>query len=253
MLTYITTYYDDVGCLDHLQQLMAGCSDPRLQMIIVDDFSDKPIDNIVKSWNDPRVRLFRVTEDMGFNSHGARNLAMQQTNTEWNVLIDVDYKLVGVDILLQQLENNELEEDIPHFFGVVHSFIGKTKIERASVNDFLVSKTLYWKAKGYDPEYIGFHAGDRRFITRLHEARRQPVNSMVIGPHLEALRSPYTKTIIDKNLKDVKSEYFSINRDIMYIAPGSELALHNAELQCDRRHVRGEDADPTPFKWEQQI
>ena len=33
----------------------------------------------------PNMRLFRVLEDIGFNSHGARNLLMKETRTQWNI------------------------------------------------------------------------------------------------------------------------------------------------------------------------
>lgn len=252
MLTYITTYYNEQQYLPHLQQLLAECSDPRFRMIIVDDYSDQSIETVVRGWNDDRVSLFRVTEDKGFNSHGARNLAMQHTTTEWNVLIDIDYKLVDVDNLIQQLDNNELETDAPHFFGVVHKYSGKTHIERASINDFLVTKTLFWKVKGYDPEFIGLHAGDRRFIDRLQSVRTDQINSLLLGTHLEALRSPFVKVRVDPKLPEGK-EYYSDDHLTLFVAPTSPLEVNRADQRCDTRHAAGIDTNPTPFTWEQLI
>lgn len=253
MLTYITTYYNDKPFLSHLQQLLEQCSDERFRMIIVDDYSDQSIEEDIRAWNDTRVSLFRVTEDKGFNSHGARNLAMKHTTTEWNVLIDVDYRLVNVDNLIEQLDGNELEVDAPHFFSVVHTYAGKTHPERVSINDFLVTKSLFWKAKGYDPEFIGIHAGDRRFIARMNSLRNPPLNSMVLGTHLEALRSPFVTTKIDPLLPSDRSEYYSEDHLTLFIAPGTSLAMHRANVDSDNRHEAGIDIDPTPFKWEQLI
>lgn len=262
MLTYITTVYNDEECLSHVQEMLAECKDERLNVIIVDDYSDQPIRPIVESWNDPRVRLFRVTEDKGFNSHGARNLAMQQTTTEWNLLVDVDYKVVGIQSLIDQIANNELESNVVHFLGVAHVYQDKppyvpdTSPSRASINDFLVSKTLYWKAKGYDAEYIGFHHGDREFIQRLIERGARPSESymsILFDIHLEALRSPFTITYQSASIEKLTDEKFSNDRKYLYVHPDTTYELTTRSIQVKEKHAKGESTDPTPFTWEQQI
>lgn len=254
MLTYITTYYDNLEYLDHLHQLMLNCTSDKLQMIIVDDFSADPVEPHVRLWNDPRVHVFRVTENKGFNSHGARNLAMQHSTTEWNVLIDIDYKLVGVDSLLQQLENDELEPNLIHHFPVAHVYDDQTQPHRESINDFLITKTLFWKAGGYDPEFIGLHHGDRAFLARVREQEpKDATTSILFDVHLEALRSPFTRTYIDYSLTDPRHEYYSKDRTLLFISPDTQQLLRRAEVSSRERHQRGESANTTPFTWEQLL
>lgn len=262
MLTYITTVYNDEAYLSHIQEMLTECKDDRLKVIIVDDYSDQPIEPIVKAWNDPRVSLYRVTEDKGFNSHGARNLAMQHTTTEWNLLVDIDYKIVGIQSIIDQIVENELEPNTVHFMGVIHAYedklpyIRETSPSRASINDFLVTKTLYWKAKGYDSEFIGFHFGDRAFIERMIELGPRPTEvflSLLFDVHLEALRSPFSETYHDPRIQRVTDEKFSGDRKRLYVHPDSTLELQSRELQVKEKHIKNESTDPTPFTWEQQL
>lgn len=262
MLTYITTVYNDEQYLSHVQEMLAECKDDRLKVIIVDDYSDRSIEPIIEAWNDPRVSLFRVTEDKGFNSHGARNLAMQHTTTEWNLLVDIDYKVVGIQSIIDQIANNELEPTTPHFLGVMHTYDDKlpyvrdTAPSRASINDFLVTKTLFWKAKGYDAEFIGFHFGDRTFIERMIACGPRPTKvfmSLLFDVHLEALRSPYSATYHDSRIQKVTDERFSSDRKRLYVHPDSTLELQSREVIVKEKHANGESTNPTPFTWEQLI
>lgn len=253
MLTYITTYYNNPQFLDTLQETMTYCQDERLKMIIVDDGSTEPIDNIIAAWSDPRVSLYRITEDVGFNSHGARNLAMKHTTTKWNLLIDIDYRLVGVDNILSMIENDELEENVPHFFRVAHTYDGEEAATRASINDFLVTGTTYWKAGGYDPEYYGFHYGDRKFIDRMLKLTHGRQNSILFDTHLEAMRSPFAITKVDDSITSPTTERYSEDRTILYQSPLAIEALRQQELLCFDRHKSGTQPEHITFQWIKQL
>jgi glycosyltransferase involved in cell wall biosynthesis len=252
MLTYITTCYNDFQYLDQLEETMEYCKDERLKMIIVDDCSDQPIDPIVRAWDDPRVSLYRITDDLGFNSHGARNLAMKETTTEWNVLIDIDYRLIGVDALLEMLDNKELEPNIPHFFPVSHSYDGRLTPTRASINDFVVTSKLFWKAKGYDPEYYGIHYGDREFITRMSTQHPQFASSLLVGSHLDGLRSPLATIFVDSSIGP-NEEVFNEDRSILSIGSDVRDTLRYRMYQCRNRHENNTQINYLPFNWIKQI
>lgn len=117
----------------------------RLEMIIVDDGSPFPLDN-------PRVdglRILRVKEDLGFNSHGCRNLAMSQIKTDWALLIDLDIDLSSLCPELLSLDDSK---DIVHHFA--H-------------NGFAIHTDAFHSCKGYDEEFVNMHDGDRVFIEYL--------------------------------------------------------------------------------------
>lgn len=106
------------------------------------------------------MRLFRVLKDIGFNSHGARNLLMKQTRTEWNMLSDIDRnypKSTLIDII-----NKESADKLKK--GVYYPFCNINDINHISINEYVISKTDFWRSGGYDEEFVNTHWGDRIFL-----------------------------------------------------------------------------------------
>lgn len=143
----ITTYYNNKSLLlnfvdgfNHHKK-----KHPFLKLYIVDDGSEQyPADSFLSQ--QPDVHLYRVTEDIGFNSHGCRNLAMQESDKELNLMIDSDVDLRGLDINF--LVHLKMEYEVYDL----------------AVNSLLIRKETFFACKGYDEEIHGFHFGDRYLI-----------------------------------------------------------------------------------------
>ena len=100
-LTLIHTYYDEPELLK--KQIARWNLFPTpIDVLIVDDASQKyPAYDILKDVSlkeGVRLSLYRVKEDIGFNSHGARNLAAKVAETEWLFFTDIDH-FVGITAL----------------------------------------------------------------------------------------------------------------------------------------------------------
>jgi hypothetical protein len=108
----------------------------------------------------PNMKLFRVTDDIGFNSHGTRNLLMKQTTTEWNILSDIDrhYPVEAFQYLLDNLSTFKTQ----HYYSFKEKIVASK--DGYSVNEFLVRKNDFWKTGGYDEEFVNIHWGDRYFL-----------------------------------------------------------------------------------------
>jgi hypothetical protein len=117
----------------------------RLEMIVVDDGSPFPLENP----NIEGIRIFRVKEDLGFNSHGCRNLGMSQINTEWGLLVDLDIDLMSLYPDITQMDSSR---DIVHHFA--H-------------NAFSIHIEAFNSCRGYDEEFVNMHDGDRVFMEYL--------------------------------------------------------------------------------------
>jgi hypothetical protein len=112
----------------------------------------------------PNMRLFRVTEDIGFNSHGARNLLMKQTQTDWNMMSDIDRRY-PIETFIDVLENVDLkQENYYSFYEVIRS-----SLDRFSVNEYVVHRDTFWLTGGYDEEFVNIHFGDRAFLDTLKQ------------------------------------------------------------------------------------
>lgn len=253
MLTYITTYCDNPEYLEQVLDTMQQCPDERLKLIVVDDCSDVSPIELINARSDSRISLYRITEDLGFNSHGGRNLAMKMSTTEWNLLVDIDFRVTNIENIIEQIANGELETTIPHFFAIEKTYLKQKQQDEAypSVNDFLVTKTTFWKAGGYDPEFYGWHHGDRALLHRMVGANSES-NSVMFGSRLQALRSPLAITKIDPDLVR-NQERYSEDRTIFYISPECHGLLSVQEVKSMERHKNNTPIEYLPFQWEQLI
>lgn len=152
MNTLITTYYENPE-LFYLFLENNYNTQYFSNLIVIDDCSQKyPAQDVLKEISPINTELYRVTEDVGFNSHGARNLAAKLCQTEWMTFLDVDTLLT------------------PSSFVKIHDFIELEEFCWLEIyfNQFLIPKRYYMVSGGYDERLNGYHWGDFLFLNRLH-------------------------------------------------------------------------------------
>lgn len=176
MISINITYYNEPHFLKwwyitHQKMLDGGCD---VMLNIGDDGSQtKPASHFFeKNAPNANTRLFRVKEDIGFNSHGTRNLLMKQTTTEWNLMSDIDRRYPEQTLISIYENQSKLRK------GVYYSFweILQSSRDRFSVNDYIVHRDNFWETGGYDEEFTNIHFGDRYFLDALRMvAKRKKV------------------------------------------------------------------------------
>lgn len=133
------------------------------ELIIVDDGSLNPIDNFVKPSD--KLKLYRVGSDIGFNSHGCRNLIMSQASNNWVVMIDIDRCFKDPSYAFDSIRKRQLLTKARYLF-IVHVPQWGHGIH-PSVNDYLIHKDHFFSAGGYDEEIVGQRWGDRQYFEQL--------------------------------------------------------------------------------------
>jgi hypothetical protein len=174
ILTISVTYYNEPKYLKEWvdQQSIWKQLGMPIHLQIIDDGSQvTPASEIIKD-GVTNTSLYRVTEDLGFNSHGCRNLAMKVAPTSWVLLSDIDmiYHLSTLDNILSDIEDCRISRDCYYKFKF-------TNLKLSSINDFLVYKDTFWKTGGYDEEFVGVHYGDRIFLSNLDQFAVESNNS----------------------------------------------------------------------------
>jgi len=161
MITLITTYFEDPHRLDFFIENNFN-EDFFSELIIVDDGSEEyPAYNIAKQHPKVPLKLFKIKEDMGFNSHGARNLAMKHVKSDWALLTDIDRaSFNNLSIILKRYIDSSKGNEY---------FNWATNKGHHTVNDFCIKVKDFWISGGYDEEFSGRHYGDRLFIDRLNK------------------------------------------------------------------------------------
>jgi hypothetical protein len=171
MLTLNITYYNEPHFLEWWYKIIKDIVDHHslpITLQICDDGSKRSpaVDFFDKNPPLPYMKLFRVTEDIGFNSHGARNLLMKNTETAWNILSDIDrrYPIDTIKKIYYRAEREALKKG--NFYKFQYIKRPKSKKD-VSLNDYIIRKDDFWLSGGYDEEFVNIHWGDRIFFESL--------------------------------------------------------------------------------------
>ena len=164
-ITIGITYYDNY---DALQKVIKHYKNfINCNFILVDDGSPiKPLtsDDVPNHWS-----LYRVTEDIGWNNEGCRNLIAHVCETEWLCLTDMDYVIKQSDINF-----NDFEKDCIYFFADT-DWLKEAENSRAELgrslrgplfdhNQIFTTKKYFWDCNGYNETYIGYYGEDGTLI-----------------------------------------------------------------------------------------
>ena len=166
-ITIIQTYYNERFHLETQIERWNNFNSP-VNIILIDDGSQKePAVNVLRehTLNDNiNFSLYRVTEDIGFNSHGCRNLGAQLAQSNWLLFLDIDYTLQPAD--LERLQTETL--DLNSWYELNAKFQGRGDTYMA-LNQFLIPRKLFLESGGYDESFVPFHYGDRELLSQLEK------------------------------------------------------------------------------------
>lgn len=153
------TYYNEPQWLKWWYQSIQLINDEGVdvRLNIVDDGSQRyPAEKFFEQHKPTAyMRLFKVTKDIGFNSHGARNLLMKQTETEWNLLSDID-RQYPTDTLVDICNDHKNRGE--------YYALAAVKAGAFTLNEYVIHRDDFWLSGGYDEEFVNIHWGDRLFF-----------------------------------------------------------------------------------------
>lgn len=175
MISLNITYYNEPSFLKYWYNTVKTLAEDGviMHLNIVDDGSmvTSAESFFDKNPQTPHMHLYRVTDDIGFNSHGARNLLMKQTTTDWNLMSDIDrrYPLDTLKGISKAVEERLVQRG--QYYSLYEMI--QCSPDRFSVNDYLVHRKDFWKTGGYDEEFVNIHWGDRYFLDALRLTTRR--------------------------------------------------------------------------------
>lgn len=179
-LTIGTTYYNNPRNLTDFVSKNLPYVD---ELIVVDDGSPDPASNHIEPH--PKIKLYRVTKDYGFNSHGCRNLIMKESSNNWVILMDADREFMFIEESYSAIRAAKLKQN------VLYRFVAHTNPDGSgaheSVNDYLIHRDHFFSAGGYDEEIIGQRWGDREYFEQL---KHFGTEKLLHGVNMMLLRDP---------------------------------------------------------------
>lgn len=150
----------------------SGKLQDRITFILIDDCSPNSPAEPIFSKLRHRKMLFRVTENIPWAQHHARNVGAFEAEGDnpWLFMSDMDI------ILTPEACNGMLETctDPTRYHTFEREFVGAERPPKYHCNTFLVKKKRYWEVNGYDVDYCGAYGGDGRFLQQLNQ----------VAPHL---------------------------------------------------------------------
>lgn len=169
MLTLNITYYNEPHFLKWWYDTAIDLVENHglsIKLQICDDGSQRTPATSFFEQNTPKsfMTLFRVTKDIGFNSHGARNLLMKHTYSDWNILSDIDrtYTIDTLKKVYYRAGRGALKK------GNYYKFKYAKGKKEPSLNDYVIRRDDFWLSGGYDEEFVNIHWGDRIFFESLN-------------------------------------------------------------------------------------
>lgn len=166
-ITIIQTYYNERFHLETQIERWNNFNTP-VNIILIDDGSQiEPAENVLKEHtlkDNINFSLYKVTEDIGFNSHGCRNLGARLAQSNWLLFLDIDYTLQPSD--LKRLQNETLDLDSWYELNAKFQGRGNTYV---ALNQFLIPRKLFLDSGGYDESFVPFHYGDRELLAQLEQ------------------------------------------------------------------------------------
>lgn len=144
-----------------------------MRAIVVDDGSPtSPALDVLKSAQLPfPIRLFRIDIDVRWNWLAARNIAMHHAPEGWCLMTDMDHVLTPE--AAEELVHAELDE------GTIYRLSRREHTGQTvhpHPNTMVLTRSMFWKAGGYDEALSGHYGTDGDWRRRL--AATAPVRTL---------------------------------------------------------------------------
>ena len=172
-ITLAYTYFEDKHHLERQLELWKDYPS-YVDIFLVDDGSEKNQALDILEENNfsipdygPTFQLWRVTRNLGFNSHGCRNLIAKYALSDYIAFFDIDMSVSLETVGRLIVKNYNPRSFYRHDCWMKH--MQQLNPYPGHLNCFLIHKDLYWEAGGYDESFTGHHHGDREFIERILE------------------------------------------------------------------------------------
>lgn len=203
LITFVMPYYENAQMLPiHLRSWQHF--DESFSFIIVDDGSptlpaveNLPEDLAAKLGD--RLQIYRVTVDIPWNQHGARNLGAQQARSRWLFMTDMD-SFVSPE---SGAKMAALPLDEASGRNAFYKFPGRTMSNKPRdpwFNTFLCTREAFIETGGYDEDYCGTYGGDSYLLRGLAATRELRVPPHVTVQLYDRDRFPQASTTqLDKD------------------------------------------------------
>lgn len=171
MITIGLTYYDNRLMFERVRDYYVSLANEEVKFLVVDDAS--PVSPLTPDDMPERWSLLQVTEDVGWNNEGAKNLIMQEADTEWVINCDLDHVLLP-HVYRHSQNITRLEWDQAPFLRKIMNVESGGKVTAntdpirvMAANSYAITKEYFWALGGYDETFQGLYGYDGSLVKKL--------------------------------------------------------------------------------------
>jgi len=219
-LSIVIPFYNDFRRLPfHVENWgnYKPASREKLHFVLVDDCSVRPLIGAIDVSVVENLYVYRVKDDLKWNTPGALNLGITQAPTEWVVCMDSDCMFFPEN--LEKLLDFEPEPDKFYYFKrkrICNDWPEKLLLDRYLPCAILMTKTAFLNIGGFDEDFSGARSRGYGFFDTDLENRikvaglRQQVNGVFIHEYMEDIMGPNVHT------REAVRNMDRINRKLYY-------------------------------------
>ncbi len=174
-----------------------------VSIVVSDDCSNPPIHSFIPPGSsfDFNLEIYRIKEDLKWNTPGALNLGISRHHTDWVMIMDSDCLLLPED--LDNLLTLRPHEDYNYWFerNRITEIAERKKVTRFLPCSILFHINAYEKVGGFDEDFTGSRSGgygffDNYFATRLADecSPKRVVMGVTITEYMEDKVGPNIQT-----------------------------------------------------------
>jgi hypothetical protein len=186
----------------------------KLEIIIIDDHGDPPIHTLLTSnklkYLDFTLLVYRITDDLKWNTPGALNLGFTVASNSWTLIMDSDCMFMP-DVMDNVLDLNPSEGTV-YKFDRIRIEKDRTYEKRWLTCTMLMHKRQFWGLNGFDEDFTGAWSGGYGFFDNDFDRRRGGSRNWGVVEGIRA--TEYMHDLVGRVDRD-HGKHHRINRTIM--------------------------------------
>lgn len=165
--TLIYPYYENPTMLEKQVEEWNSYSPTvknNIEIILIDDCSPTyPAKEIFEKYTGKK-RLYRVSVNIPWGQHHARNIGAKEADTKWLYMSDCDI-IVPKD--MAEYLFNPMEPNSKNYYMFERKYAPDFSKSKVHPNTFLVTRENFWKTGGYHYRFVGTYGGDGALMKEL--------------------------------------------------------------------------------------
>ena len=200
-ITIVSHYYnhhEEVNRQIKHWESMKGFSNKEIEVILIDDFSEKVYEPPTSRIN---IRHIRIDKDIPWNQGGCRNLGAYLARGEWLLIFDIDQYLNPNALAIISQNLSQLDKNTLHYLKCkpIYNSVDNVTAD-FHPNSYLVNTDTFRRIGMYDEDFCGHYGYEDLFLPIAWE-RNGGKRTLLGGVDFFDADLPFETSNLDRDLE----------------------------------------------------